>query len=296
MIDQSLETLEFPQGTSVMHRFKTERSTTPIFLLHGYFEDGKIFYSKSLKGFAPFLAENGFDVFVCDLPGKGKSEPQVSKNFDHSQFDIITHDIPKYLEYVRKTTGQQDIHIGAHSWGGVDLLAFMARFNDQHIKSIFTFGSKRKIYEKGLIKFIAIDFGWSCLGKISLAKNGYVSGKMMGLGEVNEPKAYYKQTDKWVKETQWIDPVDNLDYHKAFENITLPPTLYITGEKDKILGNPRDVKALMNETGKHQPTEYKVIGPKTGFKNPYDHINLLTHKDARDDHFQLVLDFIMKNE
>lgn len=296
MIDHSSEAITFPQGTSVMHRIRTEKSTTPIFLLHGYFEDSKIFYSKSMKGLAPFLAENGFDVFVCDLPGKGKSLPQVGKGFEHSQYDIIVHDIPKYLEYIRKVTGKQDLHIGAHSWGGVDVLAYMARFEDKHVKSIFTFGSKRRINVKGWHKLVAINFGWNFIGRLSLVSKGYVSAKMLGLGGVNEPKAYYEQTDKWVKEKDWIDPVDHFDYHKAFEKVHLPPTLYITGEDDKILGNPVDVKALMDETGPNQPTVYKVIGKSSGYQNNYDHINLLTHPDAREEHFKLVLEFLMEHE
>ena len=111
--------IKFNQGTSKVHRFYTKKGGTPIFLIHGYFEDGRIFFTKKGKGLAPFLAENGFDVFVCDLLGKGESLPKIKKGFNHSQFEIITRDIPTYLAFVRKKTGIKKIHLGAHSWGGV---------------------------------------------------------------------------------------------------------------------------------------------------------------------------------
>jgi pimeloyl-ACP methyl ester carboxylesterase len=65
--------IKFNQGTSKVHRFYTKKGNTPIFFIHGYFEDGRIFFTKKGKGLASYLAENGFDVFVCDLLGKGES-------------------------------------------------------------------------------------------------------------------------------------------------------------------------------------------------------------------------------
>ena len=45
--------IDFEQGTSVLHRLTKEGNNKVIFLIHGYFEDSKIFYSKSGKGFGP---------------------------------------------------------------------------------------------------------------------------------------------------------------------------------------------------------------------------------------------------
>ena len=42
-----------------------------LLLIPGSIENGHIFYSKSGKGFAPWMAERGFDVFVADLRGRG---------------------------------------------------------------------------------------------------------------------------------------------------------------------------------------------------------------------------------
>ena len=77
--------------------------------------------------------------------------------------------------------------------------------------------------------------------------------------------------------------------------LEFPPVLSITGVNDKCLGHPIDVKNFLDEI--NGPTlEFKVIGKKTGFKNNYDHINLLTHPQAPEDHFLMVLEWLKKHE
>ena len=48
----------------------------PVLLLHGSVEDGRVFYSRKGKGLAPYLAINGFEVFVPDFRGHGYSTPR----------------------------------------------------------------------------------------------------------------------------------------------------------------------------------------------------------------------------
>ena len=284
--------IDFPQGTSALHRFTKEGNDKVIFLLHGYFEDGKIFYTLKGKGFAPFLVSHGYDVFVCDLLGKGESQPKVSNGFKHSQYEIITRDIPKYIEKVQSISGKDKINLGGHSWGGVVLMAYMARFKNEDIISIVNFASKRRIARKNLNKLIQINFGWTWYGGYLVKKYGYLPASKMKMGTTDEPEDYYQQADIWVREKQWIDPEDGYNYHENF-NFKLPPSLFITGKGDKMLGHPKDVKILVDEINATN-IQYKVIGKSTGHLNDYDHINLLTHKDAPNDHFKFVLDFLEK--
>lgn len=284
--------IDFEQGTSVLHRLTKDGNNKAILLVHGYFEDGKIFYSNSGKGFAPFLVKHGYDVYVCDLLGKGESSPKVNKDLHHSQFEIITRDIPAYINKAKAVSGQDEINLGGHSWGGVVVLAYMARSKDQSIKSIVTFGSKRRIARKNLRKLISINIGWTWYGNRLVEKHGFLPAKQMKMGNTDEPKIYYQQADVWVRQKVWIDPEDGFDYHNNFE-FEMPPILFITGKGDKILGHPKDVKLLADETGAKVVT-YKVIGKTTGHLHDYDHINLLTHKDAPKDHFNFVLDFLEK--
>ncbi len=58
-------------------------------MLHGAVENGKIFYSDSGRGLAPFLARRGFDVYVGDLRGRGESRPHISRSSRYGQTEAI---------------------------------------------------------------------------------------------------------------------------------------------------------------------------------------------------------------
>lgn len=281
------------EDTIVMHRFKG--SGVPVLLLHGSVENGKIFFTKQGKGLAPWLAQNGFDVFIPDMRGKGESTPKIAKGHSHTQYEQITEDIPAYLNFIKVTCGQSDIHFGAHSWGGVLLLSFLARFNNTNVKSMVFFGTKRKIYKTGLKKWFMIDLMWNKVGTFLSNKYGYLPSVKLKFGSDNEPKDFYQQTNQWVMNDNWIDPVDGYDYKKNLQKLKLPPTLFLTGTKDKMLGFKGDVIALKNELGDQQMTDFKHIGKAEDFKNDYDHINLLTHPDCPEDVFPLMLDWLNSN-
>ena len=49
-----------------LKRIHSNGQGIPVFMVHGSIENWKIFYTDKGKGFAPFLAQHGFDVFVAD--------------------------------------------------------------------------------------------------------------------------------------------------------------------------------------------------------------------------------------
>jgi hypothetical protein len=73
--------------------------------------------------------------------------------------------------------------------------------------------------------------------------------------------------------------------------VKFPPVLAITGSGDKTLGNPIDCEFTANQT-RSDKLLFKIIGKKTGHQNDYDHISLLTHKEAASDQFIFVLDWM----
>jgi pimeloyl-ACP methyl ester carboxylesterase len=276
-----------------LKRMYTDNKSPVIFMLHGSIENGKIFYSKSGKGLAPFLAQNGFDVFVADLRGRGYSTPQISKESYFGQYETINEDIPDFIKKIIELKGETKQHWIGHSWGGVLLASFFSRFPEYRYltKSMIFFGTKRVISVLNPEKILKINLVWNLWSKILIKKHGYLPAKNMKFGSDDETKLSYEETDFWVRGNKWIDPRDNFNY---IDNIKdFPPLLSLTGKKDRSLGHPIDVENFIKEIN---PNNYmfKVLGKKTGFKNDYDHINILTHSDSNNDHFKMLLDWLNK--
>ena len=285
----------FKNETIAIHRFHgSESKFPPVILIHGSIESGKIFFSASGKGYAPFLAQNGFDVFVVDLRGKGSSTPLVNAKSKASQTDTIMEEIPSIINKVKEITGSDAVHLGAHSWGGVLLLSAYALFHSQwNIKSMVFFGTKRRIGIRNFNKFKTIDLGWTMIGRVATFLCGYLPAKKLKMGSDDEPAKLYYQVDHWVHCKNWVDPETKFDYRKKLQSLTLPPIHFYTGIHDKLLGHPDDVQRLADETGQRHAI-VKILSKQNGNKQDYNHINILTHPDAGNDHFQEVLT-LLKN-
>lgn len=271
-----------------MHRFRaSSKQGIPILLIHGSIEDSRIFHSSSGKGFAPYLAKKGFDVFAPDLPGKGKSIPKVGKDLNHSQSDFIHRDLTDYLSFIRRFYPEEKIRFGAHSWGGVLILAWYALYgNPNQIGNMVFFGSKRRVAVKSARRFFVLDLMWSGLGKLSTAIAGYLPARSLRFGSENEPAEFYRQTNEWVYSKKWIDHQSGKDIARLLRSKSIPPVLYVAAIKDHVLGNPTDVERLMVETGSDE-TSFLLLAKNNGNMRDYNHIDMLTAPECPEDHFPL---------
>lgn len=284
-----------PHQNEKLHlkRFSIHNHGVPIFMLHGSMESGKIFYSKSKKGLAPFLAARGFDVFVADMSGRGKSIPKLNSNNKSSQTTTITSEIPAFVSFIAKLKENVPQHWIAHSWGGVLMLAYVARFGSEGIASMTFFATKRRIAVVHLERILKVDLIWNLLGRLSSKIYGYFPSKNLRIGSDNEPKAFHRQVVSWVYSKGWKDPEDGFDYNEAFRKVSIPRTLYLAAKDDQFLGHPKDVRRLMKEVGNVSDV-FVLLSKENGHLHDYDHINILTHPKAASDHFLIVEEWIRK--
>jgi len=276
-----------------LKRFYSNPDGIPLFLIHGSIENGKIFYSSSGKGLAPYLAREGFDVFVVDLRGRGSSTPKIDKNAMHGLTNTMEEDIPAVVKKIKEIKGDVPQHWISHSWGGVSLLGYLAKNSQEiNIKSIVFFAAKRHISIKTFHKFYLINFLWNIMGTFAVWRNGYLPAVRISMGSDNESARCYKETNDWVFQSDWLDWRDQFDYAAALQKIDLPPILSVTGAGDKVLGHPTDCKYFLNEV-KPKDYEFKILGKKAGNLQDYDHINILTHPDAAKDQFPMAKEWIL---
>ncbi len=269
-----------------IHRFNPGKTAPCVVLIHGAIENSRIFFSTSGKGLAPWLAQQGYDVYAFDLPGKGKSTPSASSRIDYSQTQFITEDFAKLIAAIRKINQSDTLYLGAHSWGGVLIAAALAR-NPIDAEAMVFFGSKRRIAHQNLRRWLMVDLVWNAASTAVTKTLGYLPAKKMRMGSDNEPATFYRQMNHWVYSKNWIDPEDGFNYAEKLKTFKLPPTLFLAGTNDYTLGNPADVELLMNEMP-HPEHELRILGKTYGNQKNYGHIDMLTAPEAPNDHFPLV--------
>src|SRR5690606_33141901 len=110
-----------------LKRWYARGASRPVLLLHGAVENGRIFYTDSGKGFAPFLASWGFDTYSADLRGRGGSGRPISRESGYGQTEAIRDELPALARAVSDRHGGMPVDWVAHSWGGVLMLSALAR-------------------------------------------------------------------------------------------------------------------------------------------------------------------------
>nr|WP_239032148.1 alpha/beta fold hydrolase [Pseudoalteromonas sp. MMG022] len=294
MIEQTSLLVPLSEEQSLHLRYIAQAGSTgpAVFFMHGAVENGKIFYTKSNKGLAPFLASQGYRCYVADLRGRGQSLPAISANSEYGQTESILEDIPAMLAYIEQHSGEFPRFWVAHSWGGVLMNSYFARFPSQvkKVDACVYFGSKRSLHNKHISKYFQANLIWYGLAPLYTKKHGYLPSKALKWGSDDETAKSHRQGMEWAKRKPWVDSDDGFDYAAVLRNMRLPATLHIAGIKDKALAQPIDIKKFMEESGQGVQ-QMKLYGRKHGHKHDYGHIDMLTHKHAVHDQFKDLLDW-----
>lgn len=279
-------------------------------LLHGALANGRMFYSDKALGLGPFLARRGFNVFVPDLRGRGRSTPSIASEPSHSMHASIVEDLPAIVCRVAELSGRKQQSWAAHSWGGVLLQAALARdhqFARDHCESLTLFGTKKHIsapqtWRERRDYLTDITLGWRFLCPLIARRYGYLPARQLGIGGDDETQAYVEDSGQWVDSTneEWVDPTDGFDYlaaHRALGDAQ-PPTWHIAAANDTVRGNPRDVQSWASATGSNRQgtDQFTVLSHAAGNLEDYDHNSMLLSKLApKDTHFDAVADWMLRH-
>lgn len=273
-----------------LRRISQQRTGPVVLMLHGAIANGRIFYSESGKGLGPYLARQGFDVFVLDLRGRGGSTPSIQQQANHGQSETIGEDLPAVMAYLQQLRPDAVVHWIAHSWGGVLMSSALARHPAlaRQVRSCVYFGSKRSVRVWNWRKLLEVDLVWKGIAPWIAKRCGYLPARRLKMGADDETLQSLSDSVAWVRPGPWRDPVDDFDYGAACRSGALPPILYLVGKDDPCRGHLADVQRFRAESGEH-PARIHVLSKAGGHRHDYDHVSMLTHPDAEADHFPLVL-------
>jgi len=295
-LEQSLM-VPLPGGDQLhIRRLADNPDGPPVMLLHGLLEDGTLFYSRDGRGLAHYLAQQGFDVFVPDFRGKGRSWPPVSRWSSYRVNDAVTQDMPAILDAIQGVRGLLPVYWFAHAWGGVLVSSFLARYPGYRtsINGLIYFGTHRVATRHTLSRLVWVDALWGWVGGLFARLRGYLPGRLLRFGSNNEFHGIPLDSFGWLQGQPWVDPGDQFDYGKALsEGLDYPPALYFASRQDLGYCNPREVKAFMAEVGAHNG-RLVILGEKEGNLHNYSHIGMLTHPDATRDHFAFMVNWMQE--
>jgi len=286
-----------PEGNQLHLRRLTDNPDAPaILMLHGLLEDGTIFYSRQGHGLAHYLAEQGFDVFIPDLRGKGRSWPPVRSWASYRIGDAVNLDIPAILDTISNLKGHLPTFWVTHAWGGVLASSFLSRFPGYRnsLNGLINFGTHRVAAHKSLARLIWIDglFGW--IGNLVARCKGYIPGRSLQMGVEDEYLGMRQDSLDWLHGQAWIDPQDHFNYGEALsKGLDYPPALYFAPSADLARCSAADVKGFMREIGHHNG-RLVVLGRKLGNCQDYSQISMLTHPDALHDHFPFMVKWMLE--
>jgi pimeloyl-ACP methyl ester carboxylesterase len=294
----------------------------PVILCHGFGAQGRYWYFDDELSWPKKLNEEGFDVFVPDLRGVGKT----GGPYDFSFEDYI-YDVEAILEKVLEVEGVDKAHWVGHSMGGMVIYLSVSR-NPQiqkKLKSFTAISSPYKIwgpwelwkithknYENlsqffkkvDSIPFNSLSYSLSIFGDIiypilKITKLIYLENFVWNLDNV--PRDIRKKAMRYATgpvSTRVLEKFSKVflgyeDFNFSFEKFKVP-ALFIVGTKD-YLASPPTVKLAYSKASSENK-KFVLAGVGEGFQADYGHVDITASKLATEEIFSQVLNFIEEND
>ena len=278
-----------------------------VFMLHGEAECGRIFYGDSGQGLAGYLVSLGYEVFVADLGGRGRSLGAPGRASELTTHQIITDAIPRLLRTIERHNNDTDAQDTAstvsnkatiwvaHGFGGVLLSAAWARLpeSQRSASRMIFFGSRRRFRSSHRwARHFAKVFTHPMMAKLINWHQAFPA-KLLKLGSSDESPDWYRCYAKWMSENQWLDPEDNFDYGSALAAHPVPPTLHFAAKADTVFADIEDIRFFINELGTHD-ARILVLGDIAETKKQYNHLSMLIHPAAISDVFSSLNEWLLE--
>jgi oxygen-independent coproporphyrinogen-3 oxidase len=256
------------------------RQEIPVLLTHGTFSNAQV-----CTRLARHLAEDGFDCWILELRGHGRSEVgPVQPDFERfSEFDV-----PAALHAVRQRTNEKQVFWVAHSGGGLVLLMHLARNPEAHaqIRGVVTLASQ------------ATEAGATLAGQAKIALGamtnnmlGYAPGPLLGLGPENEFKGVMNQWFRWNWDGRWTGK-DGFDYLEALRRVETP-ALCFAGGGDRFIAPYRGCRRVYDGLGSLDK-RMALCAKSEGYGEDYSHSRLIASRRAQQEIWPTISEWLMK--
>lgn len=176
----------------------------------------------SARYYAPLakcLSKQGHDVMLCDFRGQGSSN-QTVPGAEFGYYEIVTQDIPAYVEAAQKQCPNKKIIIIGHSLGGQLGLLYAAQ-NPTKIMAMAIIASGSVYYKAyGSVGAFKIWLGTQS-SVLTSSLFGYFPGHKLGFGG-KQPKKIMRDWARQARTGRYEIEGADFDYEAAIAHLTLP--------------------------------------------------------------------------
>lgn len=309
-----------------LYRYPAPAGSTrqyPVLLCHGLGSNRNNLDYPGRLSLAKYLNEQGFDCWVVELRGAGKSRRAglVRKTYDYSFDDYIGHDLPAALKYIARTVGHRGVHWVGHSMGGMLAYPLLETTDPDLVRSATTIGSPAMVLASDPIIDRLLQFSWllkivpflpqGTLGKLASPLAGlarplghrivWTSANMdaatlrvmarHGIDDLASPLVF--QYGVWYREKDFHNHYETLSYQEILHRITTP-ILFVAGTGDG-LTPPRDIRLIYDRVSSPKK-QFLEVGVATGFSADYGHVDLVLGRRAPDEVFPRIRDWVIEND
>lgn len=307
-----------------LHRYEPRgprlENQAPVFLCHGLGANRYNLDAPGRLSLARWLCEQGFDCWVVELRGAGRSSRPHMLNrlrYDWTFDDYVQRDIPAALNLVRKKTGSHRVHWVGHSMGGMVAYAYLMTQDQSRLRSLTAIASPsfariahpimdRIVRFRKLLRLLPrlpyTSAGFLLVPLMPLVKEtvGHIFGnprnlrtrdlaKLVVLTPTDLPTSLIMQFGDWWADKGFCDSYNNINYARNLHRITTP-SLIMAGAVD-YLTPPPDLEYVFDNlaaTDKRMMT----FGRANGCRHDYGHIDLVLGHRARLEVWPHILDWL----
>lgn len=296
MIEERINSISIPLAENAalqVRRFTPTANGPAVLMIHGLGERGDVFCPAHGAGLAPWLCEAGYDVYVADLRDRVNDSSAIP---DISQYQLICDDLPALFRQIEADHPGERFFAMGHGWGGVLLASALIRQPVwlERIAGLIQVGVRRVCHQRTWQRLLLLDLMWNRLAPLAGRRQGYLPLRSLGLGTADLSRKLHTDSQLWQNDGNWRDPQDSFDYAAALHEISWPSSLYLSGRNDRCMGHFADVKAFARELGNHD-AQLILLQKGSGSSRDYGHLDLLTHPQAVNDHFPLILSWLARH-
>ncbi len=253
-------------------RLLGECSGPPVVLVHGTFCQRSFWVSRKGIGLGPYLRDRGFDVWIPELRGHGRS-PRDRRFRSWSAEDHLRWDLPAVQQLVASERGRRAQWVG-HSWGGLAILASMAGgwLSQEPVRSAVVLGANITEGDTWMKHRLPAAAAW-----VVLTVLGRVPARQLRLGPEPESRAYVLEFFRWKGCNPDWRTRGGRSYWAGIHALDVPLLAFAAADDSN---DPEPgCRALFDAVGSEEK-QYVFLGAVQGFSHDYQHLEMIIGEPA----------------